>query len=427
MSDLFALLDANRDKQTAPTEGWTPTDPAILAAAGNASVGFAGRLKGAMVTSLEGLAERLEQPGAAFLDIGVGVAALSVEMARLWPELTILGIDPWPPALALARQRVGESGFADRITLRQQAGQALTETSCFDLAWLPSAFIAEASIPAILERAHAALRPGGWLLFAMLRLGNDLVSAAIAEHRRAMLGGFLGTQEAVESHLRAQGFVGIRALPGATTSLTCIVVGRRPFVSFTQGTSMPDVTQTPNANPPDEALAVIAFWRDAGPALWFAKDPDFDQRFRTRFLLTHEAAASGSLSHWGDTAQGALALVILLDQFPRNAFRGTPRMYATDEQARKIADQAIRAGHDRQVDDLLGLFFRMPFAHSEIIADQERSVALAERFGEPNLSRAKGHRDIVVRFGRFPHRNPILGRVMRPEEQRFLDEGGYGG
>jgi uncharacterized protein (DUF924 family) len=190
---------------------------------------------------------------------------------------------------------------------------------------------------------------------------------------------------------------------------------------------MPDTTQAPNAGPPQEALAVTAFWHDAGPAMWFAKDPDFDQRFRTRFLLTHEAAAAGSLSHWGDTAPGALALVILLDQFPRNAFRGTPRMYATDAQARQVADRAIRAGHDRQVDGLLSLFFRMPFAHSETLADQERSVALAEPFGEPNLSRAKGHRDIVARFGRFPHRNPILGRSMRPEEQRFLDEGGYAG
>ena len=190
---------------------------------------------------------------------------------------------------------------------------------------------------------------------------------------------------------------------------------------------MLDTTQAQNATTPEEALAVTAFWQDAGLAMWFAKDQDFDQRLRTRFLRTHEAAAAGSLSHWSETAQGALALVILLDQFPRNAFRGTPRMYATDEQARQIADRALRAGHDRQVEEPSSLFFLLPFAHSEVLADQERSVALAEPWGEPHRAHSRRHRDIVACFGRFPHRNPILGRAMRPEEQQFLDEGGYAG
>jgi uncharacterized protein (DUF924 family) len=118
---------------------------------------------------------------------------------------------------------------------------------------------------------------------------------------------------------------------------------------------------------------------------------------------------------------------LLLDQYPRNSFRNTPRMYATDAAARDVADAAITAGHDRAVEVGLQVFIYLPFGHSEDLADQERSVALAERLGEPTLTLAKHHRDIVRRFGRFPHRNPILGRPMRPEEQRFLNEGGFAG
>ena len=184
----------------------------------------------------------------------------------------------------------------------------------------------------------------------------------------------------------------------------------------------PATTQTPA-----DAQSVVDFWNEAGEALWFGKDPAFDARFRARFLTLHEAATRGELARWTSTADGALALVILLDQFPRNAFRGTPRMYATDAMARKIADAALKAGHGQAVEPALRLFFYLPFGHSENLADQERSVALSEALGEPNLSHAKRHRDIIRRFGRFPHRNPILGRAMTPEEQRYLDEGGYAG
>lgn len=175
------------------------------------------------------------------------------------------------------------------------------------------------------------------------------------------------------------------------------------------------------------ASAVVRFWQEAGPALWFAKDADFDSRFRERFLSTHEAAARGELATWRSTPHGALALLILLDQFPRNAFRGTPRMYATDALAREEAAVAIDAGHDLATPQDVRLFFYLPFGHSEDIVDQERSVSLANGLGEPSLSHAKGHRDIVRRFGRFPHRNPILGRAMTAEEQQFLDDGGYAG
>jgi uncharacterized protein (DUF924 family) len=176
-----------------------------------------------------------------------------------------------------------------------------------------------------------------------------------------------------------------------------------------------------------DAAHVVQFWRDAGPGLWFAKDAEFDALFRAHFRIEHEAAARGELAHWGGTPDGALALMILLDQYPRNAFRDTARMYATDEAARRYADAAIAQGHDRAVPDELQMFFYLPFAHSERVVDQERSVALCQRLGQPTLGRAEHHRDIVRRFGRFPHRNPMLGRPTTPEEQAYLDGGGFKG
>jgi len=176
-----------------------------------------------------------------------------------------------------------------------------------------------------------------------------------------------------------------------------------------------------------EAQKIVAFWKEAGPAMWFAKDDAFDKRFRDRFLLDHEAAARGEFSSWQATPEGALALMILLDQFPRNAFRGTERMYATDASARRIANLALAAGYDREFPLELRKFFVLPFAHSEDLADQERSVALARGLGADDLAHAEHHRDIVRRFGRFPHRNQILGRPSTPEETEYLANGGYAG
>ena len=178
---------------------------------------------------------------------------------------------------------------------------------------------------------------------------------------------------------------------------------------------------------PVEAREVVAFWEGAGPALWFAKNDEFDRRFRERFLPLHEAAARGRLDGWNATPEGALALMILLDQFPRNAFRGAPRMYATDAAARTLAAAAIAAGHDRFVAVELQAFFYLPFGHSEDLADQDRAVELCRRLGGRNLEQAEHHRDIVRRFGRFPHRNAILGRPMTTEEAAYLANGGYTG
>jgi uncharacterized protein (DUF924 family) len=184
---------------------------------------------------------------------------------------------------------------------------------------------------------------------------------------------------------------------------------------------------TPLSHIPSEALSVVEFWTEAGPKMWFAKDDDFDRRFRERFLTSHEAAARRELRHWLDTPEGALALVLLLDQYPRNSFRGSPRMYDTDDLAREMAAVAIGTRHDFAVPVELAVFFYLPFGHSEALPDQERCVALAARLGEPHASRARHHRDLVNRFGRFPHRNAILGRTTTPEEQQYLDDGGYKG
>lgn len=179
---------------------------------------------------------------------------------------------------------------------------------------------------------------------------------------------------------------------------------------------------------PAAALAVVDWWQQAGAAGdWFAHRPDFDRAFRDRFLALHDSAAAGGCDGWIEGAAGALALMILLDQFPRNAFRGTARMYATDPQARRLARAALGLGHWDRVAPDLRLFLALPFSHSETLADQDIAVALNARLGQPWLSHAEGHRDIIRRFGRFPHRNPILGRETTPEETRFLARGGFSG
>jgi uncharacterized protein (DUF924 family) len=176
---------------------------------------------------------------------------------------------------------------------------------------------------------------------------------------------------------------------------------------------------------PEPALEVVQFWKDAGWKAWFAKDDAFDAKFRSAFLARHEAAARGELGAWEATAEGALALLILLDQFPRNCFRDTPRMFATDSDARAIADRAIAAGHDKAVDKALRVFFYLPFSHSEQLADQDRSVALNRELGGETLRHAELHRDVIRKFGRFPFRNAALGRDTTVEEQAYLDGGGY--
>ena len=176
------------------------------------------------------------------------------------------------------------------------------------------------------------------------------------------------------------------------------------------------------------AADVLAFWREVGPKRWFGKDEAVDSELRLRFLSVYQEAARGDLDGWMASAEGALALVIVLDQFPRNMFRDSARAFATDAKALILARRAVDVGFDTQVEAALRRFLYLPFMHSETLADQERCVTLCRDAGdEEGVKFAIVHRDIIARFGRFPHRNSVLGRATTIEEQAFLDSGGFKG
>jgi uncharacterized protein (DUF924 family) len=180
--------------------------------------------------------------------------------------------------------------------------------------------------------------------------------------------------------------------------------------------------------PPVEPSEVLRFWRDAGPDRWFAADTAFDAEIRSRFLPTYERAAAGQLAEWEVSPDGALALTIVLDQFSRNMFRGDARTYAADPLARTVADRALARGFDARVAASDRPFFYLPFMHSEHLPDQERCVALYRAHGDAEgLKYALHHADIIGRFGRFPHRNAVLGRASTEAESKFLQSGGFAG
>ena len=176
---------------------------------------------------------------------------------------------------------------------------------------------------------------------------------------------------------------------------------------------------------------VLLFWFGGPPERgkahkrWFVKDAAFDREVRERFLPLYEEAAAGKLAHLKDWAADCLALIVLLDQFPRNMFRGTPRAFATDPLALEAARHAVAGGFDRDLLPVERLFVYLPFEHSEALADQDRSCELTkplDAYPETNevYRYAVLHRDIIRRFGRFPHRNAILGRASTLEELEFL-------
>jgi uncharacterized protein (DUF924 family) len=173
---------------------------------------------------------------------------------------------------------------------------------------------------------------------------------------------------------------------------------------------------------------VVTFWIEAGPKAWFTKSKAFDSEIRQRFEALHHAAARGELDGWAETPEGALALLLLLDQFPRNLYRGSPQAFATDPLARQVARAAVDRRFDAQVDPDLRQFFYLPFEHSERLDDQEHGLNLCTASGDAELVKwANIHRDIIARFGRFPHRNATLGRATTEAEQDFLDRGGFAG
>ena len=173
---------------------------------------------------------------------------------------------------------------------------------------------------------------------------------------------------------------------------------------------------------------IIAFWREAGPKKWFGGDPAFDALIQDRFGETHLAAARGDLADWENTAEGALALLLLVDQFPRNLYRHSAHAFATDEMARSIAGRALARDFDAQTSADLRAFFYLPFEHHENAASQAQAVALFEKLGDKmGLEYAQLHADLIARFGRFPHRNAVMGRISTPDEIAYLAQGGFAG
>jgi uncharacterized protein (DUF924 family) len=182
-----------------------------------------------------------------------------------------------------------------------------------------------------------------------------------------------------------------------------------------------------------KATAVLEFWFGSPGSpefgksrnVWFKKDEAFDAEIINRFGAIHACADAGRYDAWQATPKGSLALIILLDQFPRNMYRGQPASFASDAHARRIARNALAHGFDRGVLPVQRTFFYLPFEHSEDIADQRLSLKLFNQLGA-NQDYARRHYDIVARFGRFPHRNAILGRESTPEEAEFLKQPGSG-
>jgi uncharacterized protein (DUF924 family) len=188
----------------------------------------------------------------------------------------------------------------------------------------------------------------------------------------------------------------------------------------------------------ERARALIDFWfgppgdpeRENHRQIWFKSTPEYDATLRELFLADYERAASGALQSWEAAPESALALVLLLDQVPRNIFRGDPRTYATDPLARAVADRALSRLFDAELPPVWRKFFYMPFHHSEDLADQRRATRLAEGLPDDRAPEERGgnrrygrpYPEVIERFGRFPHRNAILGRISTPEEMAFLEQ-----
>lgn len=192
----------------------------------------------------------------------------------------------------------------------------------------------------------------------------------------------------------------------------------------------------------DSVQAILSFWFGTpdDPSYgryhkaWFIKDADFDAQIRQRFLTDTQKAAAGEYASWLATPTRAVALLLLFDQFPRNLYRGSDRSFATDDQALKVAQQLVDTGADKALPPFYRFFVYVPFEHSEVMADQNRCVELMQSLIQtaPDLDEgfksgvdyAIRHRDIIERFGRFPHRNEVLGRPSTPEEIAFLQQPG---
>jgi len=173
---------------------------------------------------------------------------------------------------------------------------------------------------------------------------------------------------------------------------------------------------------------VTGFWERAGESRWFFKDAAFDGALKVRFGETLARARRGEFDSWGETPEGALGLVILLDQVSRNIHRGSPLAFAADAKALRMARGWIGQGFHQKLPAPRARWLIMPYEHAEELDAQHRGVALFQTMGLSDMAHwARVHLDIIARFGRFPHRNPVLGRVSTPDELAFLKAGGFAG
>ncbi|PJB71765.1 MAG: DUF924 domain-containing protein [Alphaproteobacteria bacterium CG_4_9_14_3_um_filter_47_13] len=180
----------------------------------------------------------------------------------------------------------------------------------------------------------------------------------------------------------------------------------------------------------DTKQEIIHFWfQETEPSQWFQKNEGFDESIRTRFRVTYNMARDGLCDGWKEDAAGCLALCIVLDQFPRNMFRGEPESFATDGQALLVTKYAVSRGFDQILPALQRRFLYLPYEHSEVMEDQKKSVAFFEALKNEDpmgYDYALRHYDVIAQFGRFPHRNIILGRKNTPEEEEYLAKPGAG-
>lgn len=219
---LAADLAANPERPP----GWAVRDPEMMLSLGRLSAQLAGVIA-AIAPRLDGLSEALGREGAVICDVGCGVGALAVAFARTWPAARVVGLDPWPPALALARDEIARGGVADRVDLRQIGVEELDDADTFDLAWFAAPFVPPALLPAGLARVHAALKPGGWLVLGQFAGPPDPVALAAARLRVVRAGGYLGTDDELLAMLDDAGFGAARPIERTWQAPMAMIVARR--------------------------------------------------------------------------------------------------------------------------------------------------------------------------------------------------------
>jgi precorrin-6B methylase 2 len=224
---VFAASHARFEAPLSPGTGWAPPSPELIQAAGDASAGLPRTIERVVAPRLDGLAARLDAFGGRFLDVGAGAAALSIEMARQWPRLAIVGIEPWAPALELAHANVSAAGLAERIELRATCGERLTDDASYDLAWIPSLFIPAPVLPTVFERVARSLRPGGWLLLPVLRAEPGSLTSSVVRLRSALWGGSAPTLAEASVRLSTLGLTDMQSFASAPSSTTGLLAARR--------------------------------------------------------------------------------------------------------------------------------------------------------------------------------------------------------